>query len=58
MLGLMLVSFGSDLDIGEVKGGIGGFGGSFSEWVASVREIWELVLEFGQGFPCFGWCFL
>ena len=26
---------------------------SFSEWVISSREVWELVLGFWQGFPFF-----
>ena len=56
-MGMMLVGLGSDLDIGEVRG-VGGFVGSFPEWVVLLREIGELVLKFGQGFPCFVLCLL
>ena len=44
----------SDLALGGVEGRNGRVGLYFSDWAVSVIEGWDLVFEFGQGFPWFG----
>ena len=50
---VMSGNLGSGLDMGNVKGGFGGFRWSIYDWILSSGEGWGLGLEFRQGLPCF-----
>ena len=51
---MRLGKLGSVLNMGKIRGRCGEVGWSFAERVVSSGGDWELVLGFGQGFPCFG----